>query len=558
MATKEEKKWAMPQDWDEMKPTIKHLYLDQCMTLKKVVKEMDDKFNFKATETMYRKRIDSWGWKKNLSIGDFHALRQTRADDNAPARTQAHRLEQYENYRRRRDARRQSLASEQPATCTHLVPQPLRSLQLTGPLHDTETLLSHLQRYIDSSITSGTWVFDPSGGCRSRHGGYVETNLVEAWGRFDTVIQFMSREEPVRIGEILTPAFDTLRLAISSGTPRAFSFILSTLFTLQPYQKSDTRGPRNLVDLTLKHLSDTTYEVHGEHHWDNPFERVFEFLIRELAARLGSASPLVASVSVDFFDALFCCRTPSAQEHFIRGALERISKGHTVDAGLVKVVGEELRVRRQAVLRNLYCEQGKFDEAEALAYPNPFPSSMLDIWQMQSLGHVKRHRGNLVDAKDLFYQAFKLAENLSSFKDEQWVQPILIDLEDICERLGQSSEAAGFKTIRADRVGRLIGCSPSPITAHVAPSPTVAERCEVGEASRSKFHGGFLAGNDPKSALWWRDRGSSDTSSAGSTRQLDLGSGLHLEYEPVERNQYTTGAPARGVGVCRKAFIATR
>jgi len=44
----ETKKWAEPRDWDQMKPAIKRLYLDQGMKLKDVIAEME-KSNFKAT-----------------------------------------------------------------------------------------------------------------------------------------------------------------------------------------------------------------------------------------------------------------------------------------------------------------------------------------------------------------------------------------------------------------------------------------------------------------------------------------------------------------------------
>jgi len=150
-----------------------------------------------------------------------------------------------------------------PANTTALRATPLPSpvnLLFIGPLHNTETLLFHLKTYIDSSFSNGVWTIGSDGGCRSHLGSHGGIVLVEAWGRFPTIVQRMPRFEDVQILSILDPAFRSFRLATREETLRAFSFILSALLAIRRYGRND------LVGVLLRFLSTMSREVFGRHH----------------------------------------------------------------------------------------------------------------------------------------------------------------------------------------------------------------------------------------------------------------------------------------------------
>lgn len=48
-ATGSQKKWAEPKDWEDAKPVIVRLYMDEKKKLKEVMAEMEARHSFKAT-----------------------------------------------------------------------------------------------------------------------------------------------------------------------------------------------------------------------------------------------------------------------------------------------------------------------------------------------------------------------------------------------------------------------------------------------------------------------------------------------------------------------------
>ncbi|KAM7221956.1 hypothetical protein V8F06_002707 [Rhypophila decipiens] len=66
--------WAGGDEWDEYRATIQDLYLSQNLSLKEVMKRMEEEHGFKATQRMYKTRIKSWGLDKNFKESEVVEL----------------------------------------------------------------------------------------------------------------------------------------------------------------------------------------------------------------------------------------------------------------------------------------------------------------------------------------------------------------------------------------------------------------------------------------------------------------------------------------------------
>jgi len=437
---------------------------------------------------MYKKRLGNWDIRKNLKepevIVMLHAKGRRNAENKESEffvrgfKIHPKRLQQY--LRRNKTAKARYEDGELPddAARAYIIsrtpsPGPSSGPAPAGPLRDTQLLLRHAKNYIDSSFATEVWAPHSDSTCRSRRGHRGERLLVSAWARFDTVLQSMWRLEDIEIFKILDPAFRGIRQAIREETPQCFSFILSALLVLRRYRSLDTI---DLSVITLNYICKTSGDIFGPHHpmarlwaavaelirWDESywFEGAFNLFLRELEARLGKSNAILASIRADYFDALVCKRSTLEQEGFLRQALlESSARAEYWSSGAT-----ELKIRHHCTLRNLKCLEKNFDEAERLTMMPFCPSHLVQVWQTQSLGHIKRRAGDFEGARQLFQQAFESAEGRLSFEEEQWIQPVLLDLEDILRHLNKSSEADRFRDIRFDRVRQLVSPASEPVS----------------------------------------------------------------------------------------------
>ncbi|KAK3689447.1 Clr5 domain-containing protein, partial [Podospora appendiculata] len=73
--------WAGGDEWDEYRETIQELYQSKNMSLKDVMRTMEDKHGFRATQRMYKTRIKSWGLDKNFKeseVVELYRLKRER------------------------------------------------------------------------------------------------------------------------------------------------------------------------------------------------------------------------------------------------------------------------------------------------------------------------------------------------------------------------------------------------------------------------------------------------------------------------------------------------
>ncbi|KAK3995266.1 hypothetical protein QBC44DRAFT_366791 [Cladorrhinum sp. PSN332] len=73
--------WVGGDEWEVYRPTIQELYQAQNLPLKDVMKIMEDRHGFRATQRMYKTRIKSWGLDKNFKeteVVELFRLRRER------------------------------------------------------------------------------------------------------------------------------------------------------------------------------------------------------------------------------------------------------------------------------------------------------------------------------------------------------------------------------------------------------------------------------------------------------------------------------------------------
>lgn len=76
-----------PWDWDSHKEAIRELYVDQNKKLKEVMTTMARDHEFTASANMYKKRIRTWGFHKNLKRNDVVAALHQKTSRNAGEKT---------------------------------------------------------------------------------------------------------------------------------------------------------------------------------------------------------------------------------------------------------------------------------------------------------------------------------------------------------------------------------------------------------------------------------------------------------------------------------------
>ncbi|KAK2613171.1 hypothetical protein N8I77_000098 [Diaporthe amygdali] len=58
--------WPPFSYWEDYKPIIRRLYIDENRTLQEVIEILENEFDLKASAKMYKSRFRIWGWRKNI------------------------------------------------------------------------------------------------------------------------------------------------------------------------------------------------------------------------------------------------------------------------------------------------------------------------------------------------------------------------------------------------------------------------------------------------------------------------------------------------------------
>ncbi|KAK3346583.1 hypothetical protein B0T25DRAFT_552363 [Lasiosphaeria hispida] len=80
--------WVIGDEWELHRPTIQRLYQTQKLALKEVMRIMEEKHGFRATQRMYKTRIKSWGLDKNFKeseVVELYRLKRERDRAGKPS-----------------------------------------------------------------------------------------------------------------------------------------------------------------------------------------------------------------------------------------------------------------------------------------------------------------------------------------------------------------------------------------------------------------------------------------------------------------------------------------
>ncbi|POS71850.1 hypothetical protein DHEL01_v209758 [Diaporthe helianthi] len=85
--------------WEEYKPIMRRLYIDEKKPLREVVEIMENDFGFKATQKVYKNRFRIWGWRKYIRLDPAADTRRvqdvisnTSQEDGAGGRLQGQKV----------------------------------------------------------------------------------------------------------------------------------------------------------------------------------------------------------------------------------------------------------------------------------------------------------------------------------------------------------------------------------------------------------------------------------------------------------------------------------
>ena len=81
-----------PEVWETYRLTVKRLYLDEHMTLKKVMSTMERKYGLRATVKMYKHRINKWGFEKNCKSSEMQAIARKKVERDAIGKASSFRI----------------------------------------------------------------------------------------------------------------------------------------------------------------------------------------------------------------------------------------------------------------------------------------------------------------------------------------------------------------------------------------------------------------------------------------------------------------------------------
>lgn len=79
--------WVEPTDWAPHRETIRVLYLEENKTLTYIINLMELRYNFKATDRMYKQRLSHWGFFKNITEKRLEKLVEIVMEAEADGKT---------------------------------------------------------------------------------------------------------------------------------------------------------------------------------------------------------------------------------------------------------------------------------------------------------------------------------------------------------------------------------------------------------------------------------------------------------------------------------------
>ncbi|KAL2681305.1 hypothetical protein Neosp_008916 [[Neocosmospora] mangrovei] len=290
------------EEWEYHRDVITYLYV--YTTRDNMMRTMQDEFGFRATTSMYSKKLKEWGVKKYYSSRDKDKLAalvsKAHADGQDPRRMlfrgQIVKLHRVLRHCRAKTRDGGSFAGLQPGSlASHAVNRPSRHLGVTSP---GEVILLSTKAYIQNYVTGchvdyrATARFVPSQtSCGESLGPPPNAQTNQFWHDFETAVYLL------RIGSMAL-GWSTFHTCWGTATdnllPQPLTLLRKVMTTLHP-QGGLTRYPE-VSRLTLAFIADLLEMKLGTSH---PLSQICRHVWRD------SEGPRTAEYTLALMSSLF-------------------------------------------------------------------------------------------------------------------------------------------------------------------------------------------------------------------------------------------------------------
>ncbi|KAI0540077.1 hypothetical protein GGR58DRAFT_499483 [Xylaria digitata] len=485
------KRYAAPEDWPKFQDVIVRLYVEENKTLEEVRQYMEEKHDFIATISMYKRQLASWNAFKNLRFDEVLQIlrlkRQRETEHNKGSvffvRDRKVEIDSLQIYISRNPSLYAKLESgEEPhsdavrdVSCR--TPAPLESptdlpeqrkpardqaaavmSKSTSELH--EDLVQFLRTYMSHGFESGTWVWSRSHCWSSRgHRGPAEL-LKSLLDRCMTAALSVGRQvEPVAIRHALDAPFSLLIRVFKNPPPEMIPRILCIAARLELIGRKEIQG------ILLQFCSDLARALYGRgHSLSNFWQTLLDVpaaernraivvaltqCVAELEEHLGNSHSLSTEVYLLYFDAVERRNDPKTQAENLNSRLSKLDE-QNIDPSVLAMLKFEYAL---ATCKSNLAD-GQLDKADdALsqvdaATLSPRDNSFRCVW----LGYIRWMKGDIAAAEKSYKDSVQAAK-LTGSRD--CVCEALFQLETFYLHRQEPLQAEGIRAERLNALRRL-------------------------------------------------------------------------------------------------------
>ncbi|KAI0814402.1 hypothetical protein GGR55DRAFT_431087 [Xylaria sp. FL0064] len=485
------KRYATPEDWPQLQDVIVRLYVEENKTLEEVKKYMEEKHDFVATISMYKRQLASWNAFKNLRFDEVLQIlrlkRQRETEHNKGSvfyvRDRKVEIDSLQIYISRNPSLYSKLESgEEPhsdavrdVSCH--TPAPMESpsdfaeqnecVQVkvpevmatrTSELHDS--LIRLLRNYMSQGFESGLWVRSGTY-CWSSKGHRGPAELLKSLlDRCMTAALSVGRQvEPAAIRHALDTPFSLLVRVFKNPPPEMIPRILCIAARLELIGRTEIQG------ILLQFCSDLARALYSR---DNILSKFWQTLLDVPAAErnkaillvlaqcvsgfdehLGTGHSLSTEVYLLYFDAVERQKDPKTQAENIECRLSKLDEQNTDHSVLIMLKFEHALATCKADLAD--GQPGKAEDAlsrlDAMTL-SPRDNSFRCVW----LGYIRWMKGDTTAAEKAYKDSVQAAK-LTGSRD--CVCEALFQLETFYLHMQEPLQAEGIRAERLSALRRL-------------------------------------------------------------------------------------------------------
>ncbi|RSL94817.1 hypothetical protein CEP52_012432 [Fusarium oligoseptatum] len=492
-------------EWEKKRPIITRLYQEEKRPLKEVMEILQREHGFTATVKMYKSRIWKWGLDKKLKSDEVLAILIIKTERDAQGKASEFTIRGQKG----RSRQHQPLHSTESWTVNCRTPSPAPSPSLPPPPETlrVEQVLGLFRNYVDASFSSGAWKHEHNVYCVSRKTRDQGEELFErVITLFSLVNRCTMRYDDVSITQVLSPAFESLRVLIGSESP---IFVVRTIclvwYLNRHHQKDLTKLVMSYVAgmvpviLGQNHPMSRVWKILGSQEFSEFYElatRLYASLVPDLEERIGPANLLTTTLYGDHID---CLVSNNKAAESLEVATRYRAK--TDATGKRHAWLSEIAITQTTIQCTVKSAEGRNDEAiQCLQTLKEYDmdddqQAVVDI----QLGNYSFRLGDISSAVHWYREAMGLLGTPEG--DERLLETCLANLETALHKQGDLEEA---RRLHHYRLGRLSAFAKDSSTFASLPYPMdkTSDQPEVSTALLSPLDGSSCSGQQTPDWLW--------------------------------------------------------